>query len=499
MKKPIIVIALVVLAASLLFARWSRREASVWNSLKSQATVERLKRFMAQKEAQEKMLADAEDKENAALVMKESFEVKSPDCRPFFAAASKGNWRTISNLWSGLEEGAYNAIGPHTGKKGGWLSKAFGVIKAAFHLGNTKIYFHGKWQQPVSEAFGAIEAFAIGNEKYSSAFGRDIIDSMPMGSIYFGGTDPGRFIVTVMCSSQPDGEPVFTLTQNSLADGSYLDYLRSMYGGKIYIPTQSDVQTVFQDYQTAFMAHQVSRSIEPGETNANTKVGKQPVGQFTVLELNGHLAKVIFDKNPDREFFIVEGTPLEWMNPYLEPHGLIMRINRLPLGELSEETLKKDHDYWAKYITPMIGDWLHDETPISEIEAFAKRTYGDDNLEGFKGDPEFVRNPYSQKMFSKLRSSIAGIYFWRMKQTNDASEKQRMATVADLAFRQAIALSPDSLEVVFRYLDFLTGQKRWADSLMVARIAASMPRLKEDERHALNDVVKRLEEAVKQN
>ena len=88
------------------------------------------------------------------------------------------------------------------------------------------------------EVYGAFEGFMTGDEKYASKFGREIIDSIPPGSIYFGGTEPGRFIVTAMCKSQPDGDPFFTLTQNWLADGCYLDYLRSTYGNKIYIPTE---------------------------------------------------------------------------------------------------------------------------------------------------------------------------------------------------------------------------------------------------------------------
>ena len=95
---------------------------------------------------------------------------------------------------------------------------------------------------------GAFEDFAGGEDKYCIAFGRDIIDSIPPGSIYFGGTDPGRFLVTALCKSQVNADPFFTLTQNALADGTYLDYLRGMYGDKIYIPTDEDSQKCFQDY-----------------------------------------------------------------------------------------------------------------------------------------------------------------------------------------------------------------------------------------------------------
>ena len=48
------------------------------------------------------------------------------------------------------------------------------------------------------------------------------------------------------------------------------------------------------------------------------------------MAINGLLAKIMFDKNPDREFYIEESFPLDWMYPYLEPHGLIFKINRQP-------------------------------------------------------------------------------------------------------------------------------------------------------------------------
>ena len=53
-------------------------------------------------------------------------------------------------------------------------------------------------------------------DKYAIAFGNDIIQSIPDGSIYFGGTDPGRFVVTALMESHADGKPFFTLSQNPL-------------------------------------------------------------------------------------------------------------------------------------------------------------------------------------------------------------------------------------------------------------------------------------------
>ena len=59
-----------------------------------------------------------------------------------------------------------------------------------------------------------------------------------------------------------DGDPFFTLTQNALADGTYLEYLRAMYGGKIYTPTGEDSQHCFQEYMAD--ASDASRSTSSG-------------------------------------------------------------------------------------------------------------------------------------------------------------------------------------------------------------------------------------------
>jgi hypothetical protein len=40
----------------------------------------------------------------------------------------------------------------------------------------------------------------------------------------------------------------FTLTQNALTDGTYLQYLRLIYGKQIYVPSEQESQQTFQDY-----------------------------------------------------------------------------------------------------------------------------------------------------------------------------------------------------------------------------------------------------------
>ena len=118
------------------------------------------------------------------------------------------------------------------------------------------------------------------------------------------------------------------------------------------------------------------------------------------MEINGLLVKTMFDKNTNREFYIEESYPLDWMYPHLEPHGLIMKINRQPLPALSR------NQPWAKtaiigqnMLQPMIGDWLKADTSVEEVAAFAEKVFARNDFTGFTGDPHFIQNAYSHRSF----------------------------------------------------------------------------------------------------
>ena len=104
---------------------------------------------------------------------------------------------------------------------------------------------------------------------------------------------------------------------------------------------------------------------------------------------------------------------------------------------------------------------------------------------GFKGDLKFIRDDQGQKAFSKLRSSIAGIYAWRIGQppsggvmpmqyvavgTNRADVEKE----ADFAFKQAFAFCPYSPEAVYRYVQLLVNMHRVSDALLVAETAQKL-------------------------
>ncbi|MDB6064887.1 MAG: Regulatory protein BlaR1 [Pedosphaera sp.] len=322
---------------------------------------------------------------------------------------------------------------------------------------------------PICEMMGTYEQFHGWDNKLLHRFGREIIDSIPKGSIYFGGTDPGRFIISALSESQREGKPFFTLTQNQLVDPNYLEYLRRIYGARLYIPTVEDNKRAFDEYLADVTVRLQSGKLKPGE-NLTTVDGQVHVsGQVAVMTINGLLAKVILDKNPDRKFFVEESFVLDWMYPYLSPHGPILELHAKPVAGLDEETIRKDQEYWKQLTGELVGDWITRKTSVKELCDFADKVYLREDRDGFKGDAGFIKNDEAQKCFSKLRDSIGGLYQWRSEHARDDDERKRMQESAELAFKQAYALCPYSSEAVFRYANSLTSLGRVDEAVLVAK------------------------------
>jgi hypothetical protein len=154
---------------------------------------------------------------------------------------------------------------------------------------------------------------------------------------------------------------------------------------------------------------------------------------------------------------------------------LILKLNRQPLPTMSDAAIERDRKFWTERVDRILGPWLKPETTVQEVADFAEKVYARKDLDGFQGDPRFVRNEYAQKLFSKLRTAIAGVFLWRANQAAarpDVAEQQRMTQAADYAFRQAYALCPSSPEALYRYVNLLVQQQRFDDALALARASS---------------------------
>lgn len=298
---------------------------------------------------------------------------------------------------------------------------------------------------------------------------------MEKDAVLYGGTDPGRFVPTYMifCESfaRPqdryvstnmtekglmekcatfDRRDVYIITQNALADGTYMNYIRDHYDFTRPNPDRQETIAKFTWWQQAIMRFAWKRMgrdvtypkepihipsppeandafrqfvedvqmgrIQPG-ADVRVENGRVSVeGVQGVMAINGILAKWIFDKNKDKHaFYVEESYVIPWMYPHLRPSGVIMKIEKEPLpppqqdAKLWQDLITKDFAYWDQ----LLGE-------------FIKR-------------PEFKRDSDAQKAFSKLRCAIAGVYEFR-----------GIVNAAEAAYMQAIAICPESPEASFR-------------------------------------------------
>ena len=285
---------------------------------------------------------------------------------------------------------------------------------------------------------------------------------MERDAILFGGTDPGRFVPTylIFCESRVppkdrfrdqtfDRSDVYIITQNALADSTYMSYIRDHYDisrptnnvtmlqrwlGRdhtypvqpIHIPAADDVAMAFQRY-----VQEVQTGKRPQNADLKIENGKVQVsGALGVMEINGILAQWIFEKNKEKHaFYVEESYVIPWMYPYLRPSGVIMKLEKEPLPEpqtnptLWKEIVAKDSNYW---------------------DALTKE---------FLAREEFRRNNDAKKSFSKMRSAIAGLYL-----------SHGMAAEAEHAFRQSVELCPESPEACFRLAELFAQQRRFGDA-----------------------------------
>jgi thioredoxin-like negative regulator of GroEL len=243
---------------------------------------------------------------------------------------------------------------------------------------------------------------------------------------------------------------------------------------EIYSATPDDSQRCFQEYMADAQKRMQAGALKPGEDVKIIDNRVQVSGQVAVMNINGLLTKVIFDHNPKNEFFVEESFPLDWMYPHLTPFGIIMKINRQPLPSLTEDILQRDHEFWKQFSKRLTGDFIDYDTPVKQITDWIEKTYLRHDLNGFTGDRKFLHDDDAQKSFSKLRSSIGGVYAWRLTQTSPEyrfksdAEYQRVLKEADFTFRQAFAFCPYSPEAVFRYASLLMQLRRFDDAQLVA-------------------------------
>jgi len=292
-------------------------------------------------------------------------------------------------------------------------------------------------------------------------FGADIMRDMDKNAVYYGGSDPGRFVPTYMAFVESQQDPrwkrepgfdrrdVTVITQNALCDSQYSQYIRTQYDPR-FRPKPEDY-TPFEKWLGRAQAYPVipvtcvsndeliacwDEYKQWPEVKARISAyGENAVirpGTNDVFDINGIVAQKIFEKNKqEHTFYVEQSVPIPWMYPYLEPWGLILKLSPDPLTAIPPAMVQADYKYWDDYSQKLLQD------PKFHLDDNAKLTFG------------------------KLALWHADLYRWRHL---DKEEEHWL--------RLAISLCPQLPDAVENLTRLLVRQERFDEAIAVAQQAA---------------------------
>ncbi|HUK81977.1 MAG TPA: tetratricopeptide repeat protein [Verrucomicrobiae bacterium] len=327
-----------------------------------------------------------------------------PDVLEFFKAAEAGDSNSLSNSYARIQRRTGQ---PETSIQTPLYGNALSI--------------------PVHETRDAYDEFRAWDGTMLQKYADGILHSLPAGCLYFGGTDPGRFIITVVrdVAKVPN---IFIITQNGLAERQYAAYLRLIYGRQLSLPTEADAEAALKEYVKNAQARQArGEQLSPDEKIFVEGGAVQVRGVAGVMGINAILSKWVFDHNKDKHgFYVEESYEVPWMYPYLEPHGLIFKLNGEPLAQLDPAVVERDRVFWDKLTKESLAD------------------------------PRFLKNDAARKTYAKLRAAIGGLYAYR-----------HLAGEAEAVYKQAMTLCPASAEASFSLAQLYLEQNRPDDAVAV--------------------------------
>ena len=290
-------------------------------------------------------------------------------------------------------------------------------------------------------------------------YGADMMRPMDKNAVYFGGSDPGRFVPTFMAfvESQQDNrwkrEPDFdrrdvtVITQNALCDTYYAHYIRDQYDPRFQPKTWTPferwlgrdqaypkipVTCVSNDELLACWDEYQRRPDVQARVQAGGPVIRS--GSNDVFDINGIVAQKIFEKNKkDHTFYIEQSVPIQWMYPYLLPSGLIFKLNPEPMTDAdfaAHGGVEEDRKFWDAYSKKLLSD------PKFRIDSDAILT------------------------FAKLAFWHADLYRWR-----------HMEKEEEEWLKMSLALCPQLPDTVNSLAHLLMDQKRFDEAIAIVQQA----------------------------
>jgi len=259
----------------------------------------------------------------------------------FFDALESGIWEDIEKQWTLL----------------------------ATHSGQYE-YSKEHWEELNPYWMAVLDAYGVAEQAHEWPaqklldYGRTVLDALRPGMVYVGGTDNGRWIPELL-NETSGGEPHIMITQNALADGRYLEYVNTLYGGNMSTVTSEESQRAFQEY-TADAQKRLEhdqkfpdepKQVRPGEDLKVIDGKVQVSGQAAVMAINEKLLQMFMAKNPELSFAVQESFPLRSTYADALPLGPLMEL-RAQDGQntFTPERATQSLDYWRNAAQQILAD-----------------------------------------------------------------------------------------------------------------------------------------------
>jgi hypothetical protein len=278
-------------------------------------------------------------------------EALPPEIAAFFDAVDKGDWNEIDSRWKELLAYRNNHERPD-------------LIP---------------YLATVRDTYGTAEQTHEWPAQQLLDYGNAMLGSLRPGMVYVGGTDCGRFVPELM--SETSDDPHMVITQNALADPTYLDLLTDLYGGQLNGLSTDDSQRAFQDYMADAqkrLQHDLDfpnepKQVLPGENIAMKDGHLEISGDVAVMAVNEKLLQALMQKNPDLSFALEESFALRTTYPDALPLGPLMELNA-PSDQtpFNADLAAQSVDYWRSTAQTLLAD------PEATGSEYALKAYSHD-------------------------------------------------------------------------------------------------------------------------
>jgi hypothetical protein len=312
-----------------------------------------------------------------------------PEVERFLGAAEAGDWDEIKRIFTTLS----------AEKEGGGGSRDLDVLWPA-----------------VREAYGVAAAVKSWPAQELLDYGRSILSVLPPGSVYIAGSEPARFIPTLLAETGGGERPVI-LPQNGIAEGNQLDYLSFLHADRLSTLSREDAQKAFESFAAEAQQNATANSANPSSASIPP----------AITGLNEKLLRLLMEKNPNASFALEQSTPMPGMY-----------ADALPSGPIFE-------------LRPGSGT-----DAATSARAGESINYWRETAQRLQNDSSIPVEAPSRTAYAQMATAQAQYFVER-----------NLPTAAEQAFRIAHEIAPASVDALGQLTGFLARNGRPAEALQI--------------------------------